>query len=77
MLEGHTASVFSAEYKNDGSLIVSASKDDSIRIWDAQTGECLRILEGIEDSVISAAFNLDGLLIVSASFDGSIRIRDA
>ena len=57
-------------------LVVSASIDDSIRIWDSHTGECLKVLQGHTDSVRSAAFNFDDSLIVSAGKDNSMRIWD-
>ena len=67
VLKGHTDFVKSAAFNQEGSLIVSASYDKTIRIWDVQTGECLRILEGHTDFVKSAAFNHDGSMVVSAS----------
>jgi len=57
-------------------MVVSASFDSTIRIWDAQTGECIRILEGHADIVFSAAFNNEGSMVVLSSGDQSIRIWD-
>jgi len=76
MLEGHTDLVTSAEFNQNGSLVVSASGDRSIRIWNAQTGECIKMLEGHTDLIRLAEFNQDGTLVVSASDDRSIRIWD-
>ncbi|MDO5482411.1 MAG: TIR domain-containing protein, partial [Bacteroidaceae bacterium] len=41
-LEGHTSYVYSASFSPDGSRIVSASQDSTVRIWNAATGECIR-----------------------------------
>jgi len=76
-LTGHTGIVESATFDTKGTLIVSASRDKTIRVWDAQTGECLRVLREDEGWVRSARFNTDGTLIASASDDGTIRLWDA
>ena len=74
VLKGHTGSVESVSFSPDGKRIISASKDKSICILDAQTGQCLQILKGHTDYVNSASFSPDGRRIVSASGDGTVRI---
>jgi len=77
-LEGHTRSVRSVVFSPDGRRIVSASGDETIRIWNSETGEMmLGPLKGHTDTVVSAVFSPDGRLIVSASFDKTIRIWDS
>ena len=78
VLHGHTSYVNSAAYSPDGREIVSASWDNTIRIWDSATGECKRVLEGHTGSVNSAAYSPDGREIVSASRnDGTIKVWNA
>lgn len=77
VLFGHGDFVNSADYSPDGTRIVSASRDKSIRLWDARTGLQLAILLGHDDRVISAAFSPDGTRIVSASRDKTGRVWDA
>jgi len=38
-LQGHTAEIASAVFSQDGKKIVTASSDDTVRMWDAQTGK--------------------------------------
>ena len=77
-LTGHTDIVLSASYSPDGTKIVSASRDMTIKIWDANTGSCLKTLTGHTDYVWSASYSPDGTKIVSAgSWDNTIKIWDA
>jgi WD40 repeat protein/TPR repeat protein len=77
VLFGHGDFVNSAAYSPDGKRIVSASRDKSVRIWDARTGVQLAVLLGHDDRVISAAYSPDGNRIVSASRDKTGRVWDA
>ena len=76
-LAGHQNMVWSAAFSPDGSRIVTASADDTARIWNAATGEEIAVLRGHEQAVNSAAFSRDGSRIVTASIDKTARIWDA
>ena len=76
-LVGHEGEVMSAAFSPDGTRIVTASLDNTIRIWDAATGSELRVLTGHKAGVMSAAFSPDGTRIVTASLDNTARIWDA
>lgn len=71
---GHTDTVSSVEFSPDGSRIVSASWDNTVRIWDTETANNIKILKG-KLSVDSASF-IDSKKIVFASSDNAIRIWD-
>ena len=73
-LIGHTASVSSARFSPDGKTIVTASNDNTARIWDADSGELLHTLTGHTAAVDSANFSPDGRIIVTASNDNTARI---
>jgi WD40 repeat protein len=45
-LQGHTGGVNAIAFDRDGSRFVSASSDRTVRLWDAATGQCLRVFEG-------------------------------
>jgi WD40 repeat protein len=48
-----------------------------VRVWDASTGDELKVLKGHTNSVRSVAFSPDGKQIVSGSYDESVRVWDA
>jgi WD40 repeat protein len=60
----------------DGTWIVSASDDGTVRIWDVASGETRHILSGHTDAVAGCAVAPDGTWIVSASQDATLRIWD-
>ena len=61
----------------DGSRIVTASTDETARIWDAASAKEIAVLRGHDSPVSSAAFSLDGSRIVTAARDNTARIWDA
>merc|ERR1712166_840676 len=44
-LLGHENGVRSVDYSSDGRFVVSGSGDKTVRIWDVDTGECVKILK--------------------------------
>ena len=73
-MEGHSDEVNSVAYSPDGTKIISGSFDKTIKIWDANTGECLETLEGHSGSVKSVSYSPDGKNIISGSDDKTIKI---
>jgi WD40 repeat protein/ABC-type dipeptide/oligopeptide/nickel transport system ATPase component len=69
--------VSSVSWNHDSSKIVSGSDDNTIKIWDAVSGELLSTLEGHSDVVHSVSWNHDSSKIVSGSADKTIKIWDA
>src|SRR5262249_44938688 len=76
-LGGHDSPVNSAAFSPDGSRIVTASRDNTARIWDAASAKEIAVLRGHDNYVNSAAFSPDGSRIVTASDDKTTRIWDA
>jgi eukaryotic-like serine/threonine-protein kinase len=75
--QGHTDFVFSASFSPDQARVVTASKDGTARLWNAQTGTELLVLRGHTAGVLSASFSPDGNRLVTASMDKTARVWDA
>ena len=73
LLEGHEATAVSAKFSRDGKFIVSASLDKTVRIWNASSRECVRIIKQPE-YVNCAKFSPCGGRVAVASGDHTIRI---
>ena len=64
-LKGHTGSVLSVAFSPDGKRIVSGSEDETLKVWDAVSGQVTLTLKGHSSSVNSVGFSPDGKRIVS------------
>jgi WD40 repeat protein len=76
-LVGHTSGLTSAAFNPDHSRLVTASYDNTARIWDGETGKQIAILAGHRSRVTTASFSPDGARVITASDDGTARIWDA
>ena len=73
-LIGHTSSVSSVMFSPDGQTLASGSYDNTIRLWNVQTGIHLRTLTGHTGRVYSVMFSPDGQTLASGSYDNTIRL---
>lgn len=75
-LYGHTKPVTRVAYSPDGTLLASASADDTIRLWEAENGKLVREWNTRQEAVNDVAFSPDGTLLASAGEDRTIRVWD-
>ena len=64
-------------FSHDSKLLASASRDRTVKVWDAATGSLQQTLEGHSGSVNSVAFSRDSKLLASASRDRTVKVWDA
>jgi WD40 repeat protein len=65
---GHIGTVSEAIFSPDGKLILTASQDQTAKVWDTKTGMLLHTLRGHSKKVTSIRFSPDGKYIATASF---------
>jgi len=71
------ASASHRKFRIEQEPIEPAPRDCTVKIWDANSGECLQTLMGHSDFVHSVAFLPHSSRLASASSDGTVRIWDA
>jgi predicted Zn finger-like uncharacterized protein len=73
-LQGHAAPVNALAFHPDGRRLLSAARDNSLRLWDIETGQTLKVLEGHQQAVNTLAIDLSGERAVSGSLDKTVRV---
>lgn len=73
---GHTDGVVSAQFSPDGKKIATNSHDNTVKIWDAESGKILIDIVGHSKYVVSVEFSPDCSKIVTASWDSTAKIWD-
>jgi WD40 repeat protein len=74
---GPQGAVAAAHFAPDGDRIVTASWDNTARIWSASSGHVLVKLQGHSEYVNDAIFSRDGSQVLTASDDKTARLWDA
>jgi WD40 repeat protein len=72
----HDAFVHAVALSPDGSTLVSGSEDNTVKVWNIESGTLLRSLEGHDSSVLTVAVSEDGRTVVSGSEDKTLRVWD-
>jgi len=75
-LDGHEHSANQCVFAADGSFMVSASSDGSLRLWDVARGQQLGALLGHDAEVGGCDVSPDGSLVASVSSDGAVKLWD-
>lgn len=73
-LKDHSSLVTSLAVSSNSLIVASGSLDDTIKLWNINTGELFNTLFGHLNAVNSVAFTPDGKLLGSCSDDGTIKL---
>lgn len=76
ILSGHDEHVITC-LQFCGNRIVSGSDDNTLKVWSAVTGKCLRTLVGHTGGVWSSQMSEEGNIIISGSTDRTLKVWDA
>lgn len=73
---GHLDSVNKVVFSPDGKLFASASIDNTIKLWETDSGKQLRTLVIPDSYVMSVAFSPNGKTVAVSGIDSTVRIWD-
>ncbi len=75
-LSGHTDYVQAVAVTPDGSRVVSGSADNTLKVWDLDSGQLLHTLNEHSARVWAVTITPDGEKIISSSSDNTLKIWD-
>jgi WD40 repeat protein len=73
--QGHNSPVISVCFSQDGRYALSGSSDYTLKLWDVETGKCLRTFWH-SGTVNSVSFSPDGKFALSGSEDKTLKLWD-
>ncbi len=76
LLSGHRDTVTALAYSADGQWLATASRDTSIRIWNASTGAQTASIATDRTQINALAFSPDGTLLATGNVELQIRLLD-
>ncbi len=77
VLDGHSQLIAGVQFSADGTRLLSASNDGTIKWWDVPDRRCLLTLQPpTGDAVASTVLSADGRTVVAGGFDGALYVWD-
>jgi WD40 repeat protein len=74
ILKGHNNRIRKVVFSQDGRLLASGSDDQTIKVWEVETGQCIHTLQKHQDRVLTVAFHPDSQILASGGDDRIIRL---
>jgi division protein 1 len=73
-IPAHTDAITALDFDAPWGTLVTASLDDTVRVWDLNAGRCIGLLEGHLSSV--RCLQVEESIVATGSMDASIRLWD-
>jgi ribosome assembly protein 4 len=73
-LRGHVAAVYMCAFSADSRLLVTGSKDTTLKVWDMRTFKLAVDLPGHQDEVYAVDWSPDGKRVGSGGKDKAVRL---
>lgn len=73
-MPGHAGPILKLLQHPKNPWLITASADNTVRLWNAETAAALKTLSGHTDHVLSAAIHPEGSILASGSYNGEIRL---
>lgn len=70
----HAGAIWTVDVNRDWTHALSGSDDKTMKLWDINTGECVRTFTGHSNTVRCVRFGHDESYVVSGSWDNTIRV---
>ena len=77
LLTGHTDTTASIAFSPDGHTLASSSYDETVRLWDVNTGTLKSTITGHTKRISNITFSPDGTLLAGGSSDQAVHLWNA
>ena len=74
VLKGHKSIVSCLAVTTDGKRVVSGSTDNTLKVWDLESGKCIVTLKGHSGPIFGLALTPGGERVVSGSMDSTLKV---